>query len=314
VSRSTIAVLTPFHDDYARRHFYLQFLTERWEREGHRVVVVTERDRFVPADLAILHVDLTIVPPEMRELAARYPLVVNGGLLDIRKRHLAPALAKGDRVDGPVIVKTDWNFRGVLEMKIRIARSPLGGALRAAGLLDQAVAKSVWVAGRLPWSVRPAVSDYLVCESIDDVPDGVWQNPNLVVQRFVAERDGERYCCRHWIFFGDREIQTKTRSASPVVKAGDDVEVLRGPVPASLRRMREELRADYAKIDYGVVEGEIVVYDVNRTLGGAANPEAYAFITDVLAGGLDGFLAQAAAMAPAGPARPELTGAGVPQS
>jgi hypothetical protein len=57
--------------------------------------------------------------------------------------------------------------------------------------------------------------------------------------------------------------------------------------------------ADYAKIDYGLVEGEVVVYDVNRTLGAAANPEAYAFITDVLAGGIDGFLSATAGELPA---------------
>jgi hypothetical protein len=146
------------------------------------------------------------------------------------------------------------------------------------------------VAARFPWSVRPALADYLVCDSIGDVPAGVWENPHLVVQRFLAETDGGRYCCRHWIFFGDRSIQTKTKSLDKVVKAGDDVEVLEGPIPEALFRLRERMGADYAKIDYGVVDGEVVVYDVNRTLGAAANPEAYAFITDVLADGIDSFL------------------------
>ncbi|MDR9365401.1 MAG: hypothetical protein RI575_08690 [Balneolaceae bacterium] len=42
-------------------------------------------DRFVPADLLFMHVDLSIVPDEYFEFAEKYPIENNGNIKDIRK-------------------------------------------------------------------------------------------------------------------------------------------------------------------------------------------------------------------------------------
>jgi hypothetical protein len=110
------------------------------------------------------------------------------------------------------------------------------------------------------------------------VPEGIWRNRNLIVERFLAERDGDLYCCRHWLFFGAREVGVRTYSREPVVKfvtgrrAVRSAEPLFEPIPGELRAMRARLGFDYGKFDYGIVDGRVVLYDVNRTPAASSDP------------------------------------------
>lgn len=71
-------------------------------RRGHTVSVqrgVT--DRPVAGDLAILHVDATVTPPEYVAFAARYPDCMNLAVTDISKRRISGALLQaGEAWDG----------------------------------------------------------------------------------------------------------------------------------------------------------------------------------------------------------------------
>ena len=58
------------------------------------------------------------------------------------------------------------------------------------------------------------------------------------------------------------------------------------PVPDELRRIRQEMGFDYGKFDYGVVNGEVVLYDVNRTPGASADPRVHAQTVEALSPGL----------------------------
>ena len=87
--RPSLAILTDSTDDLLRGGYLIHLMIPRWEAMGFEVVVVTDKDKFVPADVALLHVDLTVIPDSCRRLAERYPVVLNGGVLDIRKRRFS---------------------------------------------------------------------------------------------------------------------------------------------------------------------------------------------------------------------------------
>ena len=119
-----IAVL--FHrKDRGRKiaSYVVHDLAECWRRAGHHVAYLFGTDRMEPADLLLVHVDLSVVPDEYLAFAARYPIVLNGLVKDIRKSAFSTArLDASDDWDGPVIVKTDLNNAGRPE---RVNREPV---------------------------------------------------------------------------------------------------------------------------------------------------------------------------------------------
>jgi len=285
----TFAILTHAADEFWRQRYIVRLLMPRWEAMGFRVVVVASPDEFVPADAALLHVDLSVVPEPYLRLVERYPRVFNGTVRDIR-RHTFSRLAVGREGPdpGPVIVKTNRNCGGLREFRLGLVESPVGSALRRidrGDLVSRALSR---VEARRSWRRRRVlpVGSYRVYSRRDLVPAGVWENPNLVVERFVAERDGDDYCCRHWLFFGDREVHRRAVSPSPVVKVTARLESISDPVPEELRAIRERLGFDYGKFDYGLVDGEVVLYDANRTPGASVDPRRHAETIDVLSQGL----------------------------
>lgn len=268
----TIAIIAHARDGFLHQPRLIHLLMRSWEAMGARLAVVDDPASPPPADLAILHVSLSVVPEEYRRLAERYPRTINGAVHDIRKRRFSRLLvAAGDAPPGPVIVKTDLNADGVRER-------------RDAGWLKARL-------GSLPrWSSRRTLSGYRVYPSVDRVPRGVWRNPHLVVERFRAERQGERFLCRHWLFFGSREASRRTVSRDPVVKLQGEMERTSDPVPEELRAIRREMGFDYGKFDYGIVDGEVVLYDVNRTPGAAADPRFHDETVSALAPGIRDYL------------------------
>ena len=272
---STIAILAHRQDGFWDRPRLIHLLMSRWEEMGLKSAVATDPEHPVPAELALLHVSLTVVPEEYRGLSACYPRTLNGAVYDLRKSGFSRLLVEpGDGHPGPVIVKTDWNAGGVREL--RVAKWWRPARLEAAR----------------PWSSRRALPEggYRVYPSVDDVPRGVWRNPNLVVERFLAERQEGRYLCRHWLFLGTREITRRTLSSEPSVKFRGVMERTADTVPAELRRVRAEMGFDYGKFDYGIVDGEVALYDVNRTPGAAADPRLHDETVDALAPGIRDYL------------------------
>lgn len=288
-----IAILVHRDDVFRGQPRLIRLMIRRWEAMGLRVVVVTDPDGPCEADAAILHVSLSVVPDEYSQLAARYPRTVNGSVLDIRQRAFSRLIVDRDGADpGRVIVKTDWNSGGWRELRGEILASPIGRWARSIG---PARRPWRWVArleAARSWSRRRVlpVDAYPVFPSREAVPDGVWENPNLVVERFVPEREGPRYVCRHWLFLGSRDATRRTVSLDPTVKFRGAMEHTAEPVPEELRRIREELGFDYGKFDYGIVEGELVLYDANRTPGAAVDPRLHAETVTALSDGILDFL------------------------
>ena len=81
-----IAILTHTYDDFLNRPYLLHALAPHWIAAGHRVSVAEGSEPWPDADLAILHVDQSLVPAAYAQALGRYPSVINGRALDIRKK------------------------------------------------------------------------------------------------------------------------------------------------------------------------------------------------------------------------------------
>ena len=248
-----------------------------WRGSGHRVTVVRGLDRNVRGDVAIQHVDCSVVPPDYAELAAGFPVVVNGLPRDIRKRTISRQLVRpGDGWTGPVIIKSDLNFGGIPE-----------------NMHNQAAAAHQ---RPLPHREAPTFNDYPILRSAADVPESSWSRPHCVVERFVPERDERGFWLRTWVFFGDRERCNRHCSRSPIVKAGNAFYREPAAVPDEIREERRRLGFDYGKFDFVVVGNHPILIDANRTPGGSPTlTDEMARGAAALAGGIDVFLERARA-------------------
>ena len=277
-----ILILLHARDRIAERRAYqIWGIADIWRSWGIEVVVQRGVDRFVDSDIVVNHVDLTVVPEPYVRHMARYAVAINGRCTDISKRLVSRQLVTaGDGWDGPVIIKTDRNYGGELERLIlrgRFAR--LWDDLRMG-------------VSRHPWRIRRSFSpdDYAVVGSLGAVPEDVWHNPHLVVERFLPERVGELYAVRTLTFFGDRWISRRVASASPVVKSGNTVHVEDvEPHPEVFAEARR-LRLDRGRLDYVVHGGRAVVLDANRTnTMGSVTPQRSLETYQRLAPGLRSF-------------------------
>jgi len=249
-------------------------LAERWRVQGHEVLVHHGTDNAPAGDVAILNVDLTVIPDAYRALLARYPHVVNGATLDISKRRFSRDLVQRDSDwRGPVIVKTDANCGGRPEQLLRTAA-------RRAGLPCD-----------IP--IGPATDSYPIYDSLRAVPPDAWTTPGVVVEKFLPEQDDRGYYMRVWIFFGDREGSTRFRAEVPEIKSQHLKEREPIDVPEEIRAWRERLGFDFGKFDY-VRHGErYVLLDVNRTPAFPPTLSKDVNATsrlDTLAAGIDAYL------------------------
>lgn len=246
----TIAVLTHECDRFLQKKYLLREMSGFWRAPEYQVVVQSGTTTPVRADLAILHVDLTVIPEDYLAYAETFPRVLNGRVRDISKRVISRnEVVPGDGYAGPVIVKTDLNSGGGNEA----AKIKGGHWLRQVKKLA-------------PWSMRGQGSDYRIFLSPKKVPSAVWSNRKFFVERFLAEKLGDLYCLRTWVFFGDKESNSICYSRSPIIKASNVIRRQALPdVPDQLRQVRAKLGFDYGKFDYVMRDGEVVLYDTNRT-------------------------------------------------
>ena len=152
------------------------------------------------------------------------------------------------------------------------------------------------------WATRTPIHgvEYPIFDSPRDVPPAVWRNPALVVERFLAEREGSEFILRTWVFLGDHHTHTKWWSSEPIVKSATarKREPL-GEVPDELWRRRREMGFDFGKFDYALVDGRAVLFDTNKTPAlGPYNREQWLPRVTHLAAGLQSMLNDV-------PARPE---------
>ncbi|MGA9575885.1 MAG: hypothetical protein WBS20_18225 [Lysobacterales bacterium] len=251
----TIAIITnEFTSKIENSRYLSALLARRWKQQGWDINV-TAGCHYTPADIAFMHVDTTVVPDEYLALGKRYPVTLNGGVRDILKTSISKYLLKNDdRYPGPVIVKTNANYGGVNEFNIATQTG-----------------KTVWNDPDIerPWRKREIMDslNYPVFKRLSDVPSGVWKNDRLVVEKFLPEKlaNGD-YRCRTYIFFGEQEFAAWFCSPNPVIKSSVASSMGElGKIPQAIREIRKKSGFNYGKFDYTEVDGEVFVYDMNKT-------------------------------------------------
>jgi len=109
-------IVVLFHRNEIHRDptgYVIHKLADTWRVRGDKVTYLFGPQTYVPADVVIVHVDLSVAPEPYLEFAAQYSMVLNGDLRHIRKNRISRTLVKpGDGWHGPVIVKSDLNYAG----------------------------------------------------------------------------------------------------------------------------------------------------------------------------------------------------------
>jgi len=262
-----IAILVHEKDTFLSTHYFLRAIAASWHQQGIQPVLQQGIGPVLPVDLAVMHVDLTVTPDSYIEMAAQYPRVLNGRVTDISKHTISRyRVAPGDGYQGPVMVKTNCNFGGLQELRA--------------------------TQGNIPPKTARSRLNYRVLASPADVPEELWQDPDWIVERFMSEKEGDLFCLRTWMFLGDKETNSICYSAQPIVKSRNIVRRERvDEIPGELRTVRQQMGFDFGKFDYAIVDGEVVLYDTNRTPAlGNFQPEVMAPTVELLAQGIHAYL------------------------
>jgi hypothetical protein len=250
------------------RRYRIWLCAEIWRRAGFTVHF--EHGPHVPAgaDVVIPHVDLSVLPEDYRSVLDAPGLVLNRSMIDIRRRAFSRhLLTPSDGYDGPVIVKTNNNCgghpeRAVLHTRPFATRLAMAVRTRAREVARMLAARSVHpltCASTLPTRA------YAVFPDARHLPRGVFQNPDLVVEKFLPETDGEYFYLRSYTFLGSEGVAVRSRSRDQVVvgRSGADLEYV--PVDERVVAARRALGFDYGKIDYLMHDGEPIIIDLNTT-------------------------------------------------
>lgn len=245
-----------------------------WKKAGYRVIHHIGLAKPPPADIAIVHIDLSVIPPEYVDLANRYPKVINGKILDISRRRFSQILlSRTDTYPGIVIVKSNANFGGVPELQ---ASQKIKGKDKPT--FDWGTARTL----------NPM--QYPVFSDIKSVPTGVWENENLVVEPFIRNREGGLFYVRYYIFFGDKEFSGRIGARDHIAKFRNSVVDEEIPLPEEVRQWRQDLNIDFGRFDYLESQGQYFLIDVNKTEGGGTMNYNYPKEMEYLASGVDFYL------------------------
>ncbi len=251
--------------------FAVWHLAEIWREWNIKVILLFGTQKFVPADLALLHVDLTAVPDEYLDFAQRYPVVLNAKVKNIRKSTFSGNKVKpGDGYEGKVIVKSELNYGGEPERKL------LGTPWSRFALR---------VTSRLPWLLPRtkgsrllfrSPGDYRIYDNCRSVPADWFQRDDMLIEKFLPEIQDGLYCLRSYHFLGDRGGCVLRKSAHPIVNAA--TKLLREDVDPDpgIVRLTKSMQFDFGKFDYVLHKGRALLLDANKTPGAGKAPEYFA--------------------------------------
>lgn len=248
----SIHLLEPLESDLLDIHLVSQ-LALHWKKSGHRIT--SGPTNLVDTDVCICHWDRTVVPKDFLPENPDGKICLNFDILDISKRNYsALELKENSNWNGEVIIKSNFNCFGVLEWN-----------MKKKSLLER-IRKSLSVKYWKYVRMLPPKT-YPVLENIEQVPNWVWSDPDLLVEKFMPEREGEFYCLRSWLFFGNRGYLFRLFSHDKVIKVKNTVhyEFLDSEPPPELVDFRRKHQIDFGKLDYVVIDGKAIVVDLNKT-------------------------------------------------
>lgn len=232
-----------------------------WQDQGHNIALTPCIP--VECDIALLHIDATRVNPDVLTGFNPNIPIWNRFALDISKRRVSRNLiGPNDTYEGPVVVKTDNNAFGIRQFPPSPEHHAILRRRRNVNL-------NTWKDERLL-----PLDTYPVLDSPHDIPDWVWSNRRLVVEKFLPEIEDGLYVLRLWIFLGTREVVLKLYGRQPIVKSGDLVRFeYIDHVPDELRAERKRLGIDFGKFDFVISNGKPVLLDANKTPTGGKDGE-----------------------------------------
>jgi hypothetical protein len=287
----SIAIL--FHErarhDAHLGNYRLWALVSNWNERGIRVELCfgpADASRALACDLLFPHIDLSYIPDDYWSLIQQHPRAVNRRLRDIRKRTITSLrLAHDDPWQGPVIIKTTNNCGGFSDAWFASPRAP--------SLLRRARTRL----GRIPaieslclrLGKARTLTKYPILPNLRSVPRAVFASPDLVVEKFLPERDGPHFIMRMWIVLGDRGIGRILRSDDPYVKNSNGALGEFHVPPPALELRRRQLGLDYGKLDFVLHEGEPILIDANTTptVTGDARSDHYKNLNQDFSKGID---------------------------
>jgi hypothetical protein len=259
-----------FHEN-EWKHTLLRFaiwhLAEIWKKQNISIHLLFGVRKYIPADIAVLHVDLSRVPDKYIDFAHRYPIVLNGCIRDIRKSQFSNIkIDPNDGYRGPAIVKSELNYAGQPERKL------LGSFFSRLALR---------ITSRMPsYEKRHKASrlhfksplDYKVYENCSSVPKSWFDREDILVERFVPEIQEGLYCLRNYHFLGSSGICMLRKSAHPIINMSNTIS--RDPVEVhpDIPALARSMGFDYGKFDFVLHEGKPVLLDANKTPGAALTP------------------------------------------
>jgi hypothetical protein len=243
-----------------RSQYLVGLLANLWRKEGHEVKFLSGVDCFWPADVALLHVDLSVVPGIYLDFARRYPFVINRRVLDIRKSTVSRNLVGPDSgYEGRVIVKTDLNAGGYPEKIFRDPPPPKPPLVRRA-----------WRKGkRVLWPQKYASSfnkPYRVYDSIRHIPVEVLGRPGRVVEKFRPEEEDGLFFIRRCNVLGDRAVSHRMGYRDPIGEGVAPLFEWLENSPQVLDKAKD-FGLDFGAVDYTVHDGHAVIIDINKTVG-----------------------------------------------
>lgn len=254
-----IAILMHESDnELTAQRYMVSALVPIWEADGHDVFYLFGTRRFEAADVLFVHVDLSVLPRSYMRFARRYPAALNARVRDIRKSSFSSdLLSADDEWKGAVIVKTDRNYGGAPERN-RLKGNRWRTAWNRVNPFASRRERSVTIS-------HP--SEYRIYDSLGQVPRECFSDPELVVQKFLPEREDGRFCLRVMTFLGNQLSCYRMKGSHPIINGAtsEEIEIV-DPDPRMVRE-RERLHFDYGKFDYVMHGGRPVLLDINKTIG-----------------------------------------------
>ena len=267
--KKKIAIIFHENDKGRAQYYAIARLAEIWQDSGINTIFVFGTKRFVPADIAILHVDLSVVPDKYIKFAQEYPKVLNGKVKDIRKSTFSNHIVyPGDDYEGKIIVKSDLNYAGKPEQRMHRLKVP-----KELQPIWRRVTRSRFLGG----SGRPyfdSPKDYLIFESARMVPRNWFDRNDIVIEKFLPELDHGDYLTRSYYFLGHCNQCVLWRSTGPIVKRSSANSMELVEAHPEIELLRRSLHFDYGKFDYVIHENVPVLLDINKTVGAALQLES----------------------------------------
>jgi hypothetical protein len=277
-----IAILLHETDDYPKSNRHVIWaLCDLWKKSGIEIEVLKGIEKHPAADLLIPHVDLTFMPEAYVNFFSHYPRVLNRNLRDISKRVISRNLvSRGDACDGPVIVKTNLNCGGAPEATMARLRGDAKKTRSFFDILKNGERKKIdWIES----------GHYAIFNSLKNVPEAVFTNDSLVVERFLPEYENGHYHVQIYLFIGSCGYCARLGSTEPFVKQKTIVTRAEVLIPDEITKIRRELDIDFGKMDFVIHEGRVVLLDVNWAPGIIKPPEKMKTSALKLAPGIEAF-------------------------